>query len=275
MTVPYLLCEEEKKMMRMKCLLIAMIALFAVGILISSSYAKIYSEALVGMWLFDEGKGAVAEDSSGNGHDGTIMGAAKRGEGKFGEAMEFAGGESITVPDNESLNFGTDSFTVVMWFNFSNAQDWNRLVRERNPAPWASGSYGWEIQTQGLQIHWSLDDTAGNHQRTTYPNVGDGEWHHTAMVVDREKKMLITYMDGANEKSVNIANVDSVTDTLPITFGGGYAGAIDEVGIFSGVLDLDDVVDIMNMGLPEALGGAAVSPAAKLAATWGWMKSPE
>lgn len=256
-------------------LLLVCISVVAISLMFAGQgFARIDPEAIVGLWLFEEGKGNMAEDSSGNGHDGTIMGAPKWMEGKFGEAMNFAGGESIAVPDNESLNFGTDSFSVVMWFNFSSPQDWNRLLRERNPSPWGSGNYGWEIQTQGLQIHWSLDDTKGNHQKTTYPDVGDGEWHHTAMIVDRDKKLLITYMDGENERTINIANIGSVTYTLPITFGGGYAGAIDDVGIFKGVLDLDDVVDIMNNGLSEALKtGAAVSPSSKLTNTWGGIKN--
>jgi len=234
--------------------------------------AKIELENLVAMWFLDEGKGVVVEDSSGNGHDGNAMGVLKWINGKFGDAVDFSAGASVQVPDHESLNFGTDSFTVLLWFNFASPQDWNRLVRERNPSPWGSGNYGWEIQTEGLQIHWSLDDTAGNHQRTTYPSVGDGEWHHTAMVVDRDRKLLISYMDGANERQVNIANMGSVTDTLPIVFGGGYAGAIDEIAIFKGTLELDDIVDIMNKGLSEAVKPAAVSSSAKLAATWGWVK---
>jgi len=262
--------------MRLRDLLIAMVALSAVAVLVSSSYARIDPEAIVGLWLFDEGKGNLAEDSSGNGHDGSIMGGPKWIDGKFGEAMEFAGGESIAVPDNESLNFGTDSFSVVLWFNWVAAQDWNRLVRERDPSPWGSGNYGWEVQTQGLMIHFSLDDTKGNHQKTNYADVGDGEWHHGAMVVDREKKLLITYLDGENERTVNIANIESVTGTLPVTFGGGYIGAIDEVGIFKGVLTQGDIVDIMSKGLSEAAtAGAAVSPSAKLTITWGWMKKSE
>jgi len=235
--------------------------------------ARIDPEAVVAMWLFDEGKGVMAEDSSGNGHDGSIMGAPKWIEGKFGEAMGFAGGESIAVPDNENLNFGTDSFSVVLWFNFSSAQDWNRLVRERDPNPWGSGNYGWEIQTQGIMIHWSLDDAKGNHQKTNYADVGDGEWHHTAMVVNRDKQLLMSYLDGGNEKTIGIANIGSVTDTLPVTIGGGYVGAIDEIGIFKGMLTQDDIVDIMNKGLSEALGaGAAVPYSAKLTTTWGRMK---
>ena len=274
-----LICIESE-VVNMRSLL--SLALSCIGFVVFSlcltylADARLDPENLVALWLLDESKGNVAKDSSENGHDGTVMGAPRWIDGKFGGAIDLTGGASVQVPDHESLNFGTDSFTVVMWFNFPSAQDWNRLVRERNPSPWGSGNYGWEIQTEGIQIHWSLDDAKGNHQRTTYPDVGDGEWHHTAMIVDRDRKLLVTYMDGAGEKTVNIANIGSVTDTLPITFGGGYAGAIDEVAIFKGILSLDDVVDVMNMGLSEAIiTGKAVSPSAKLSITWGQVKNSE
>jgi len=247
--------------------------LMAIGLIITSvSYAKIDPEALAAMWLFDE-KGNQGKDYSGNGHDGQVLGAVKQVKGKFGDAVEFIGGDSITVPDDEKLNFGVKSFTVVVWLSFSTAQDWNRLVRERNPSPWGSGNYGWELQTEGVQIHWSLDDKAGNHQRTTYPDAGNGEWRHTAMIVNREKKMLVSYLDGGDEKTTNIAAIGSVTGELPIVIGGGFIGSIDEVGIFNGILDLDDVTIIMNKGLSETVKkGAAVYTEDKLAATWGRMK---
>ena len=37
-----------------------------------TGYAQIDQKAIVGVWLFDEGKGDTALDSSGNGHDGKI-----------------------------------------------------------------------------------------------------------------------------------------------------------------------------------------------------------
>lgn len=245
-------------------------AIFAVGSLfmVCFAHAEIVPESMVAGWLFDEGEGNVLEDFSGNGHEGSIAGAVNWVDGKFGEAMEFAGG-SINVPDHDSLNFGDESFTVVIWFSFDEAQDWNRLLRERNPSPWGSGNYGWEIQTEGLQIHWSLDDEAGNHQRTTYPAIGDGEWHHTAMIVNREDDMLVSYMDGADKKTANISVMDSVTGGLPVTFGGGYSGSIDESALFNVALEEEDIINIMNLGLAEAVKPEAVSPSAKLATTWG------
>ena len=236
--------------------------------------ANIDPESVVAIWLLDEDGGQIIEDSSENDHEGNIQGAVKWIDGKFGKAMEFTG-TTITVPDHESFNFGDDnSFSVVMWFSFSTSQDWNRLIRERDPGPWGAGNHGWEIQTQGVQVHWSLDDADSNHQKTSYPDVGDGEWHHTAMIVDRDENIMRSYMDGAGEKTVNIEFMGSVADTLPITLGGGYAGLIDDVAIFKGTLELDDVVDIMNLGLTEAvLKGFAVSSLDKIASTWGRMKN--
>lgn len=247
----------------------AVVVLFACNV----SYAKINPDNVAGFWLCNEDEDNLFEDASGNGHDGNIVGVVEWIEGKFGEAIEFAGG-SITVPDDEVFNFDEDtSFTVMLWINFSQAQDWNRIFRERAPGAWGNGNDGWEIQTQGVQIHWSLDDIAGGNLRTTYPDPGDGEWHHTAMIVDRDENMLISYLDGENEKSVNIANIGSVTNANPLIFGGGYAGAIDEAAIFKGVIDLDDIKAIMNDGLEEAINPAAVSPAESSVTTWAEVKS--
>lgn len=251
------------------CINIIVISLFFTHF----GFARVDPETAVGVWLFDEEKVDTIKDVSGQGNDGIVKNPPEWIDGAFGKAVKFTtSSQSIEIPDADSLNFEEESFSVVVWFNFSTPQDWNRLVRERNPGPWGSGNYGWELQTQGAQIHWSLDDSAGNHQKTTYASAGDGEWRHTAMIVDRDEEKLITYLDGESEKSVAIASIKSVTDTLPVVIGGGVAGAIDEVGIFNVVLTVDDVVDIMNLGLSEVLGGAAVSPSTKLATTWGRLK---
>ena len=162
--------------MKMKYSLIAIGVLFIIGLSVSSTYAKIDPETAVGIWLFEEKKGNEVEDSSGKGHNGMIQGPTKWVEGKFGEALEFAGGNSVSIPDDDAFNFGEKkSFTVVFWFSFENPQDWNRLVRERNPSPWGSGNAGWEIQTHQVDIHVTLDDAKKVNKRIDYPGAGDGQ----------------------------------------------------------------------------------------------------
>ena len=254
-------------------LIIACMSIITIGLLVTHfGEARVDPETAVGVWLFDKDKVDEVEDISGKGNNAVVTSPPKWIDGKFGRAVEFAAsGQKMEVPDSDSLNFEEESFSVVVWFNFKASPDWSRIVRERTPSPWSSGNLGWELQTQGLQIHWSLDDKAGNHKRTTYPDGGNGDWRHTAMIVDRDEQKMTTYLDG-EEKSVDIANIEAVTDVQPVTIGGGITGGIDEFGIFNVVLSADDVTDIMKLGLPEMLVHA-VSPSAKLATTWGRMKS--
>ena len=50
----------------------------------TQSDAKIDPKSAAGVWLFDEGSGKVAFDSSDNGYDGKLMGNPKWVDGKFG-----------------------------------------------------------------------------------------------------------------------------------------------------------------------------------------------
>ncbi len=245
-----------------------------IGALVSSGYA-FDPKTIVGVWLLDEGKGTTVGDSSGNGHDGKIAGGTQWINGKFGKALQFVGGDSVSIPDDPTLEFGVNSFSVVTWVNFAQAQDWNRIVRSRNPGPWGGGNVGWELQTQGIQIHWSLDDTAKANLQSTYPNGGDGSWHHTAMIVDRVKNVMLTYFDGENELSKNIANIVSISSNTPLVFGGGYVGSIDDVAIFNGVIAQDDVKNIMNIGLSEELKKnlSVIASADKVTTSWGMVKN--
>jgi hypothetical protein len=271
--MPSLTGEEIMKKLAKKCVLLFMVLTFTI-IFTSFSHAVIKKDVAVGIWLLEEGKGNVVADTSGNGRDGKATGALKWGKGMFGGGIEFIGGDSVEVPNQDALNFGDKtSFSVVIWFNFGVAQDWNRIVRGRNAGAWGGGNTGWELQTQTAMVHWSLDDTAKNTIKNTFNNVSDGNWHHTAMIVDRSKKKLICYLDGENELSVDIANIVSITSGTPLVFGGGFKGSIDEVAIFNTAITQDDVKTIMTKGLAETLKGIiAVQPLSKLSVTWGDIK---
>jgi len=258
-----------------KYILAVVLTMFFMGLLAGSGYA-IDSKIIVGVWLLDEGKGNVATDSSGNGHDGAITGAPVWINGQYGKALQCAGGNDlVTIPDDEALEFGKNSFSVVTWFKFSAAQDWNRIVRGRNPGAWGGGNTGWELQTQGTSINWSLDDTAKSNLQTMHNNVADGEWHHTAMVVNREKKTLAAYLDGGNEQSLNIANIVSISSNTAPVIGGGLIGSIDDVAIFNSVITLDDITNIMNNGLSAVLKNnlSVVASSDKATTTWGKIKN--
>ena len=79
---------------------------------VGMSNAAIDPETCIGMWLFDEGKGDTAKDSSDNGNDGTLMNGAEWVDGKFGDGVSFDG-----VDDFVELAIQPDP--IVDGFTFS------------------------------------------------------------------------------------------------------------------------------------------------------------
>ena len=67
------------------CASLIVISLILTGI----SDAKVDLNTAVGMWLFDEGSGTIAKDSSGNGSDGQLTNDPKWVQGRFGMALSF------------------------------------------------------------------------------------------------------------------------------------------------------------------------------------------
>jgi DNA-binding beta-propeller fold protein YncE len=79
------------------------------------------TDGLIAHWMFDEGTGSLALDSSGNGYDGVVIGATFISPGVADipgnlSALTFAGPDSVVIPDSAGLNFtGSDPFTISFW----------------------------------------------------------------------------------------------------------------------------------------------------------------
>ena len=118
---------------RFGLLSVVLTGLFAISILINSTAsAEIDPDTIVGMWLFDEGKGNAATDETGNGLDGEFEGKPKWVNGKFGKGLELDGAEAhIVIPAHENP---TKAITVSIWAK-SHTDTWNQhgfLFEKRN-----------------------------------------------------------------------------------------------------------------------------------------------
>ena len=116
---------------------ICLISIAAILILIASqsAIAKIDPDTVSGLWLFEEGGGDVAVDSSDAGNDGTIVGPKKWQDGKFGKALEFNGNDVyVEVQANDSIIL--EELTIVAWANLkpSKGARWQSIImRGQNP----------------------------------------------------------------------------------------------------------------------------------------------
>ncbi len=245
--------------------------LFSLGLIafslvaVNSSPAEINQSSVVGIWLFDDGGGSTAMDSSGNNNHGTIVNTPVWVDGRFGGALAFDG-VSNCVNTNKQLLNGLPEFTIVTWVKPGNITA-NRvgLVGQNDAA-----EFGF-INPTSVML-WT-PTAGGNENPYEHPA---GEWHHIATVATREFTKV--YVDGnvtvkngnwpdhgSSDFNVNIGGC-GVWDTE----GNWFTGAMDEVAIFHAPLEDDDIVDIMNNGLKAS--GVAVEPAGKIAVTWGELK---
>lgn len=260
--------------------IVGIIALFAVGILVNPSYAKIDLETCVGIWLFDEGKGNVARDSSGNGQDGEVLADVKWVKGMFDDALVFPGKVTNTsyvrVPNNPSLDLSEHSITA--WIEVTPTEgDWQVIVGKWEPHTLRNYTLLTYLDTG---IFFAQFTSGGEAQYKTALGktvVTDGEWHHVACTYDGA--ILKAYVDGLMEGQVAAMEPDLTPGDL--TIGARWAGThpttgiIDDVGLFRVALEEDEIKEIMTNGLQEVLGLTAVEPLGKLTTTWAGIKAQD
>ena len=252
-------------------------SLFSFGVLfISTTSAEIDPDTLVGMWLFDEGKGKVATDASENGLDGEFEGNPKWVEGKFGMALEFDGKSAyVQIPDHENP---TEAITVSAWAK-SGADLWNQpgwIIEKRNAyiihPNSGTKNIAWPVCNGGCWNKpggWN-DGNVGTDDIT--------EWHMYTTTYDSDTGEWYIYIDAEEASALDLAKNPIDLDTGPANIGfddccGGTRfglGAVDEVAIFSVALEQEDIEKLYKDGL--YFGVLAVEPANKMTTTWADVK---
>ena len=242
---------------------IAVISSFCVAT--TSLSAEMLDDA-VGIWLFDEGKGGVAADTSGNKNDGAITGA-KWAEGKFGGALEFEPPQVVTVGASDSLNF-KDQMTVATWVYMNKGVSDTAIRR--------NGSYLLEVQSAGERVPggyvfgiWSGGGFTGGVWGTSV--IEPEKWYHIVGLYNGNEMQL--YVDGTLEGAVKQGgDVDQAGDLLFGTFGGEkFIGRLDEVIFFDRGITEAEVAELMT-GVEAVL---PVSPTGLLTTTWGRLKGTQ
>jgi len=245
------------------------------------SHAQVDPESILGMWLLDEGKGDTTEDASGNGNDGTLMGAPNWVAGNFDDALEFTGsGTYVNCGNAEALNVNV--FSVSFWCNFPSAQGWNHIIsRGSHVASGTPGSVNWGVMMYDAQetiLFETFNDTGWSGITAT---TTAGEWHHVVATYDGDTMQL--YHDGALASTTSGAGIlldpgrafviGARSDSGGA--GGFFSGSIDDVGYFSVVLSPENIQAIMDYGLEGIIGGQPLArrpdpeDGALLLQTWG------
>jgi hypothetical protein len=209
------------------------------------------SADLVGHWMFDEGSGTIAYDSSGSGNDGTFEGDPQWMPGRSGTALEFDG--------DDWVNFGTPAelvingpISITCWIN-----------------PGALGGNQSQRGFVGLDGGYSLKAN-GTGVRFTTPGILDhgssnitlevGTWQHVAATFQPgQSEGLIFYLNGVETERITSSAM--AAGGGPFRIGNNqwsetYTGLIDDVRVYNHILTEGEILAAMEggKGYPYALG---------------------
>ncbi len=245
------------------------IVIFTLSVTGISHSAVIDKDTIEFAYLFDEGKGNVAKDLSGNGRDGAISGA-KYVKGKFGTCLEYDGVDDNLIVTGYAGVGGTVPRTTVFWLKASDTRahslvKWGRID--------AGEKYYIRAHPSGAACFLRVEVTGG--QNYGADDMCDGEWHHLAVVFPKGANSVQDhdlYVDGklqTKEGTDQVMNTNDQAQEVNMGAKLGHEfmfGLFDEVAIFNVDLSQRQIDAIRKNGLEGAL---SVNPLGKLATSWG------
>ena len=235
--------------------------------------AQLDEDTIVGIWLFDEGKGETAKDISKNGNHAKLIEAEWTQDGKHGKAVEFDGTNYVKIAASKSTDDYLDGFTYCLWLKpLSEPGGPHCRVMERNwhcPGIYIGAGTFFASILSGGAMQPAVDVNRGGEYEV-------GEWTFVALTYD--KKLLLLYIDGEVVAETKVGKPDLMKDhdggAIRLASwkdpGWNFKGVIDEVGVFNKGLSADTLNDISSKGLEEAM---SVSAEDRLTTTWGDLKA--
>jgi hypothetical protein len=207
---------------------------------------------LVGHWKFDEGKGALASDSSRNRNHATLVSGPVWTEGKFGGALGLNGADAhVLAPATPSLA-DLGPLTVSAWVKPV------KLKLGRIVAKEGAERGRWMLIAGEGTIAFAKDFSTQELRRETVANLLPcGAWHHLAVTWDGTAQVTQVHIyvdgieaayaknqDGAGKKMSDASTSLSIGNRGDLTRG--FQGTIDDVRLYARVLTAQEIASLSS-----------------------------
>jgi len=206
-------------------------------------------DGLVACWHLDEGSGTVAHDTSGNGYDLTIHGAAWV-DGVFKKALSFDGSDDYADVDMpQDFCKADSSFSIELRVKSSDTTSEEMLI-DNYPDGHVTPFFSFYTESRGC-VSFFHRDTGGTYARPiTTTNVMDGSWHHLVGVRDVDAGRSRIYVDKVKEDDV-ADNTGDCSNTYKVTLmlhhdDRYHAGILDEIRIYNKALSDEEISDLCD-----------------------------
>jgi FlaG/FlaF family flagellin (archaellin) len=210
---------------------------------------------LVAAWNFNEGEGNIVYDSSGNGNNGIVYGAAWV-NGIYGKALSFDGIDDY-VKTSMANGIGNKTISECLWVKFNSFATENQFGYIKGSVGWGRYFYFSSWCSSGAPhncIHLGTINTDGSWGRaiTTGPVFEVDKWYHICGVIDTVNGFIKVYINGTLFYSASIPTGDIPGTPLEIWVGGSPEqyqwanGIIDEVMFFNKALSPEEILNLYN-----------------------------
>ncbi|TKJ38607.1 MAG: hypothetical protein CEE38_02580 [Planctomycetes bacterium B3_Pla] len=209
---------------------------------------------LVGWWRFEEGSGDAANDSSGNGHNGTLLGAPEWGGGAEGSGAALAFGPEKCLGVDCGVFDPTDGmgqFSLALWAYWDGTGTFQHFLTKSNG--WGATTMMFQVELWGAHTNSTYTDRVGvSHQPAgsmEFSIMPKNEWVHLTWTFDGTD--LRVYLNGVDEvgpKPFSIGpNIDAAV-FIGVNYDGSrvFEGLLDEVRIYSHALSPVEVLSAMK-----------------------------
>jgi hypothetical protein len=218
--------------------------------------------SLVGWWVFDEGTGAVAADSSGNGLDGAISGATwvSPGADGTGFCLDFDGqGTNLVDLGNFDVTTGT-GLSISLWYKADNLDTPGNDPRMFSKAIGGASQDHWFMLSSSrvggnkvLRFRLKTDGDTGELKADTTTGLIDLDvWTHAAAVWDGATMKL--YKNGVEVGNLAKGGTLSTNPDANVAIGNQpvgtpgrpWDGLIDDVQLYDRGLSEAEILDLMG-----------------------------
>ncbi len=219
---------------------------------------------LVAWWKFGEGSGDIAYDSSGNGHDGTLLGTPEwvSGPEGFGGALAFGPGalQRIDCGTFDPTN-GTGQFTVALWALWDGTRVHQHFFTKTNS--WGPDTMMFQVELQGGHANPENTDRVivsyegnvnlpGEECCPPFAIMPENEWVHVAATFDGTNARV--YLNGVDEVGPQLFSIGTGVDAKVYIGashpdrGRTFRGSLDDVRVYDYAMTRDEIRLLMVSG---------------------------
>ncbi len=209
-------------------------------------------------WPLNERRGSTADDETGNGSDGTLIGNVTRVNGVFGLGLGFnqSLNNYVQIPSNSFIDLGDEDFSLSLWINepiSQSAGEHSLIIKGTFSGSYDNGSgkryqlYRKTYDDGRDHFRFAIDDNSTKSEMSIDASeVCTDEWVHIVAIRNTNSNQLRLYGNGTLLGTLT-DSTGSVSQNEPMFFGAG-CDLLDDIRVYGFVLS-ELQIEAIGLGL--------------------------